>query len=148
MHKKSNCHLIGVDTDQSKSLPDVAVLTSAMKGLTDATVTCLDEFYGNWTVGGQVINYGLKSNESKEYVGLPRDTWSMTNFTIAQYEGVLAKIRGGQITIFFSGNKRSNSNIRTHPDIHPGQSADIFFKTSIGKSSGIIEKHQNIAIFL
>ena len=96
---KSNCHLIGVDTDQSKSLPDVAVLTSAMKGLTDATVTCLDEFYGNWTVGGQVINYGLKSNESKEYVGLPRDTWSMTNFTIAQYEEVLAKIRGGQITI-------------------------------------------------
>ena len=70
-----------------------------MKGLTDATVTCLDEFYGNWTVGGQVINYGLKSNESKEYVGLPRDTWSMTNFTIAQYEEVLAKIRGGQITI-------------------------------------------------
>ncbi len=96
---KENCHLIGVDTDQSKSLPDVAVLTSAMKGLTDATVTCLDEFYGSWTVGGQVINYGLKSNTSKEYVGLPRDTWSMTNFTIEQYDAVLAKIRSGEITI-------------------------------------------------
>lgn len=96
---KQNCKLIGVDTDQSKTLPGVNVLTSAMKGLTDATVSCLDEFYGNWTVGGQVINYGLKSNVTKEYVGLPRDTWSMQNFTIAQYDEVLAKIRSGEITI-------------------------------------------------
>lgn len=96
---KENHYLIGVDTDQSKSLPDVAVLTSAMKGLTDATMTCLDEFYGSWTVGGKVITYGLKTNTSKEYVGLPRDTWSMKEFTIAQYDEVLAKIRGGQITI-------------------------------------------------
>jgi basic membrane protein A len=99
MEGKENCHLIGVDTDQSKSLPDVNVLTSAMKGLTDATVTCLDEFYGDWTVGGQVITYGLKTNTEKEYVGLPRDTWSMENFTIAQYNEVLAKIRSGEITI-------------------------------------------------
>ncbi len=99
MEGKENCHLIGVDTDQSKSLPDVNVLTSAMKGLTDATVTCLDEFYGNWTVGGQVITYGLKTNTEKEYVGLPRDTWSMENFTIEQYNEVLAKIRSGEITI-------------------------------------------------
>lgn len=96
---KENCHLIGVDTDQSKSLPDVAVMTSAMKGLTDATVTCLDEFYGDWTVGGKVITYGLKTNTSKEYVGLPRDTWSMEGFTIAQYDEVLAKIRSGEIQI-------------------------------------------------
>ena len=96
---KANCHLIGVDTDQSKSLPGVSVLTSAMKGLTDATMTGLDEFYGSWTIGGKVINYGLKSNESKEYVGLPRDTWTMKNFTIEQYDAVLAKIRGGQINI-------------------------------------------------
>lgn len=96
---KANCKLIGVDTDQSKSLPDKPVLTSAMKGLRDATMTCLDEFYGSWTVGGQVINYGLKTNTSKEYVGLPRDTWSMESFTIADYDAVLAKIRGGQINI-------------------------------------------------
>ena len=70
-----------------------------MKGLTDATVTCLDEFYGNWTVGGQVITYGLKTNTEKEYVGLPRDTWSMENFTIEPYNEVLAKIRSGEITI-------------------------------------------------
>ncbi len=96
---KANCKLIGVDTDQSKSLPGKPVLTSAMKGLTDATKTCLDEFYGSWTVGGQVINYGLKTNTSKEYVGLPRDTWSMEAFTIAQYDAVLAAIRSGEVQI-------------------------------------------------
>ena len=96
---KADCHLIGVDTDQSKTLPNASVLTSAMKGLADATVTCLDEFYGSWTVGGKVINYGLKTDVTKEYVGLPRDTWSMQNFTIAQYDAVLAKIRSGEITI-------------------------------------------------
>lgn len=96
---KANCKLIGVDTDQSKSLPGKAVLTSAMKGLTDATKTCLDEFYGSWTVGGKVITYGLKTDTSKEYVGLPRDTWSMENFTIAQYDATLAAIRAGEIEI-------------------------------------------------
>ena len=70
-----------------------------MKGLSDATKTCLDEFYGNWSVGGQVITYGLKTNTSKEYVGLPRDTWSMENFTIAQYEQVLANIRSGKVNV-------------------------------------------------
>ena len=96
---KANCKLIGVDTDQSKSLPGKPVLTSAMKGLTDATKTCLDEFYGSWTVGGKVITYGLKTNTSKEYVGLPRDTWSMEQFTIAQYDAVLAAIRSGEVQI-------------------------------------------------
>lgn len=96
---KENCKLIGVDTDQSKTLPNAKVLTSAMKGLTDATVTCLDEFYGQWTVGGQVVNYGLKAGSDKEYVGLPRDTWSMTNFTLTDYDAVVAKIRDGSITV-------------------------------------------------
>ena len=96
---KANCKLIGVDVDQSKALAGKPVLTSAMKGLADATKTCLDEFYGSWTVGGQVITYGLKTNTSKEYVGLPRDTWSMETFTIADYDAVLAAIRSGEIQI-------------------------------------------------
>ena len=96
---KENHKLIGVDVDQSYTVTDVPVLTSAMKGLADATTTCLDEFYGQWTVGGKVINYGLKTNANKEYVGLPRDTWSMQTFTLADYDAVLAKIRAGQISI-------------------------------------------------
>lgn len=106
---KENHYLIGVDTDQSKSLPDVAVLTSAMKGLTDATVTCLDEFYGSWTVGGKVITYGLKTDTSKEYVGLPRDTWTMKNFTVEQYDAVLGKIRNNEISI----NNTIDSSVET-----------------------------------
>lgn len=106
---KEDHYLIGVDTDQSKSLPDVAVLTSAMKGLTDATVTCLDEFYGSWTVGGKVITYGLKTDTSKEYVGLPRDTWAMENFTVEQYDAVLGKIRNNEILI----NNTIDSSVET-----------------------------------
>lgn len=99
MKGKDGCKLIGVDSDQSKVVTDAPVLTSAMKGLTDATVTCLDEFYSTWKNGGKVLTYGLKTDTSKEYVGLPRDTWSMKNFTIANYNEVIADIRAGKINV-------------------------------------------------
>ncbi len=96
---KENHKLIGVDTDQSKTVTKATVLTSAMKGLTDATVACLDEFYGDWTVGGKVLTYGLKTDTNKEFVGLPRATWTMKNFTIADYDKVIAAIRSGNVKI-------------------------------------------------
>lgn len=96
---KKDHKLIGVDTDQSKTVTNATVLTSAMKGLTDATVACLDEFYGNWTIGGKVLNYGLATDTSKEFVGLPRATWTMKNFTIADYDKVIAAIRSGNVKI-------------------------------------------------
>ena len=99
MKGKDGCKLIGVDSDQSKVVKDVPVLTSAMKGLTDATVTCLDEFYSEWKNGGKVLTYGLKSDSTKEYVGLPRDTWSMKNFTLTDYDAVIKEIRDGKIIV-------------------------------------------------
>lgn len=96
---KADHKLIGVDSDQSKSITNATVLTSAMKGLTDATFTCLDEFYGEWKVGGQVLEYGLLTDTTKEFVGLPRDTWSMKNFTLTDYDKVIALIRDGKIEI-------------------------------------------------
>lgn len=99
MKGKEGCKLIGVDSDQSKVVTDAPVLTSAMKGLTDATFTCLDEFYSEWKNGGKVLTYGLKTNTSKEYVGLPRDTWSMKNFTLTDYDAVIKEIRDGKITV-------------------------------------------------
>lgn len=99
MKGKDGCKLIGVDSDQSKVVKDAPVLTSAMKGLTDATVTCLDEFYSEWKNGGKVLTYGLKSDSTKEYVGLPRDTWSMKNFTLTDYDAVIKEIRDGKIIV-------------------------------------------------
>ena len=96
---KTGHNLIGVDVDQSLTLPNDPVLTSAMKGLRDATITCLDAFYNNAWDGGKAVTYGLKTDTTKEYVGLPRATWSMDGFTIEDYNAVLAKIRAGQITI-------------------------------------------------
>ena len=51
----------------------------------------------------------LKSNESKEYVGLPRDTWTMKNFTVEQYDAVLGKIRNNEISI----NNTIDSSVET-----------------------------------
>ena len=97
--KGGKCKLIGVDTDQSKVVTDVDVLTSAMKGLADATKSCLDDFYGEWKNGGKVLTWGLKTDTTKEYVGLPRDTWTMKNFTTADYDVVIKNIRDGKIEI-------------------------------------------------
>lgn len=97
--KGGKCKLIGVDTDQSKVVKDIEVLTSAMKGLADATKSCLDDFYGEWKNGGKVLTWGLKTDATKEYVGLPRETWTMKNFTTANYDSVIKDIRDGKITI-------------------------------------------------
>lgn len=98
--------LIGVDTDQSKIEPtkDITVLTSATKSLREATFTCLDKFYGvddaKWSeIAGKVITYGLVNEGNREYVGLPRDTWSMTTFTQAEYDKIIGKIRSEQVTV-------------------------------------------------
>ena len=70
-----------------------------MKGLADATKSCLDDFYGEWKNGGKVLTWGLKTDATKEYVGLPRETWTMKNFTTANYDSVIKDIRDGKITI-------------------------------------------------
>lgn len=96
---KEKGKLIGVDSDQSKTVKEVKVLTSAIKGLSDATDTALDDFYGDWKNGGKEIVYGLKSDNEKEYVGLPKDTWSMTEYTIEMYMATVKDIRDGKIEI-------------------------------------------------
>lgn len=103
------CKLIGVDSDQSKTVEGCEVITSAMKGLTDATITCLDDFYGEWKNGGKVLSWGLINDGNKEYVGLPRDTWSMKNFTLADYDKVIAAIREGKVEISSDTSKDINT---------------------------------------
>ena len=87
--------VIGVDIDQSGDSP--AVITSATKGLPDATQWALAKFYeGKFSeLGGTGTALGAKDNA----VGLPTATWSLKNWSVADYEALLAKIVDGTVKV-------------------------------------------------
>ena len=96
--------VVGVDVDQSFESP--AVITSAMKGLADATVWAITKHYdGQWAdIGGTSTSLGAKDNA----VGLPTATWSMEGFTVADYEALFADIVAGNVEI--------SSELVLHPE--------------------------------
>jgi len=87
--------VVGVDVDQSFESP--AVITSAMKGLADATVWAITKHYAGEfaTIGGTSTSLGAADNA----VGLPTATWSLANWSVADYEALYAKIVAGEVTI-------------------------------------------------
>ena len=87
--------VVGVDVDQSFESP--AVITSAMKGLADATVWAITKHYaGEWAdIGGTATSLGAANNA----VGLPTATWSLTGWTVEEYEALFADIVAGNVTI-------------------------------------------------
>ena len=90
-----DCKVVGVDVDQSFESP--AVITSAMKGLADATVWAITKHYeGKFAeIGGTSTSLGAKDNA----VGLPTATWSLKNWTVADYEALFAEIVAGKVAI-------------------------------------------------
>ncbi len=100
--------VVGVDVDQSGTISeaygvDDLCVTSAMKGLA-ATVnaTLTDVFEGNWDAhAGKIENLGLVSGDdlSLNYVQLPTDTWTMTNFTVDDYKELVASMYAGDVTV-------------------------------------------------
>ena len=88
-------NVVGVDVDQSSQSP--TVITSAMKGLADATQWALAKHYDNkWSeIGGIATSLGAKENA----VGLPVATWSLKNWKVADYEALLAKIVSGEVKV-------------------------------------------------
>lgn len=105
--KGVNGKVIGVDSDQSyvinKNYGEGVCITSAMKGLAPTVNTVLAAIKdGNWkNYYGTVSNMGMVSgtDASLNYVQLPTATWSMTNFTKADYATLVGKIYNGTITI-------------------------------------------------
>ncbi len=87
--------VIGVDVDQSYESD--SVITSAMKGLSSATVWAIAKHYdGEWDeIGGLATSLGA----ADDAVGLPTDTWSLTNWTVEEYEALLADIVAGNVEI-------------------------------------------------
>ena len=91
-----NAKIIGVDVDQSGESD--RVITSAVKGLSASVQKVLGQIYADkWDseLGGKTQNLGAADDAT----GLPTGaSWKMTNFTEAQYNELLGKIKNGTIT--------------------------------------------------
>ena len=87
--------VVGVDVDQSFESP--AVITSAMKGLADATQWAIAKHYDGAfaEIGGSVTSLGAADNA----VGLPTATWSLANWSVADYEAMYADMASGALVI-------------------------------------------------
>lgn len=90
--------VIGVDVDQSFS--SNTVVTSALKGIGEAAQLALEAAYGvdggDWSAwGGACANLGAAEGS----VGLPTATWSLENWTVEEYEALLAGIIDGTVVI-------------------------------------------------
>ena len=87
--------VVGVDVDQSFDSP--TVITSAVKGLADATVWAITKHYeGKFSeIGGKSTSLGAKDNA----VGLPTATWSLTEWSVEDYTALFNKIVAGEVTI-------------------------------------------------
>lgn len=116
--KKVHGKVIGVDSDQSyviNKYEDGMCVTSAMKGLAPTVNTVLQAIKdGNWKkYSGTVSNMGMVSgtDASLNYVQLPTDTWSMKNFTKADYATLVKKIFDGTITISDAIDKMPTTTI-------------------------------------
>ena len=100
--------VVGVDVDQSPESD--TVITSAMKGLADSVQWALGKFYSNEfaSIGG--VGTSLGANENA--VGLPTATWSLTKWTVDEYNTMLKDIVGGKITIDSDyNNLKSTDNV-------------------------------------
>ena len=87
--------VVGVDVDQSSKSP--TVITSATKGLVESVQWAIGKHYdGKWSEIGDVLtSLGAKDNG----VGLPTETWSLKNWTVADYEALYKDIVDGKVTV-------------------------------------------------
>lgn len=87
--------VIGVDVDQSYQSD--TVITSALKGVGEAASWAVGKAYdGSWAdIGGVATALGAKDGA----VGLPVDTWSLTGWTVDEYETLFQSIVDGTLTV-------------------------------------------------
>ncbi len=87
--------VVGVDVDQSYE--SETVITSAMKGLADATVWAITKHYEDkWAeIGGIATALGAKDNA----VGLPTATWSLKNWSVDDYKAMFEDVVAGKVSI-------------------------------------------------
>ncbi len=90
-------YVVGVDVDQSSESD--TVVTSAMKGLSNATQWAIGKFYdGSFAeIGGVATSLGA----NEDAVGLPTEesSWRFETFTVEEYNAMLEKVKSGEIVI-------------------------------------------------
>ncbi len=91
----NDAYVVGVDVDQSSESD--TVITSAMKGLSDAVQWAVAKVYdGSWDeIGNAATSLGVAENA----VGLPTATWSLENYTVEEYEALYQDVLDGKVTI-------------------------------------------------
>ncbi len=104
--KVANGKVIGVDTDQTAQINGFGegmCVTSAMKGLGATVNSALSAVKaGNWAkYSGKIDTLGLVSATDMDanYVQLPTDTWTMKNFTVADYKALVADMYNGKVAV-------------------------------------------------
>ena len=87
--------VVGVDVDQS--FDSATVVTSAMKGLASSVQLALDKVYAEKfaDIAGKLTSLGAKDDS----VGLPTATWSLTKFTVDDYNKLFQDIVDGKVAI-------------------------------------------------
>lgn len=92
---ENDAFVVGVDSDQS--FDSETVITSALKGVGEAANWAIGKFYdGTWSeIGGLGANLGAAEGAT----GLPTATWSLENYTVAEYEAQLAAVLDGSLVI-------------------------------------------------
>ena len=91
----SDGFVVGVDVDQSSQSD--TVITSAMKGLSDAVEWAVAKVYdGTFSeIGGVATSLGVNENS----VGLPTDTWSLENYPVEEYEALYQEVLDGTLVV-------------------------------------------------
>ena len=87
--------VVGVDVDQSGESD--TVVTSAMKGLSNATEWAITKFYdGTWDeIGGIPTSLGV----NEDAVGLPTESWRFETYTVEDYQAALAAMKAGDLVV-------------------------------------------------
>ena len=87
--------VVGVDTDQS--FESDTVITSAMKGLAASVQwACAKVYDGSFAaIGGTCATLGAKDNA----VGLPTATWSLTKWSVDEYNAMLKDMADGKLVV-------------------------------------------------
>ncbi len=92
----NDAFVVGVDVDQS--FESETVVTSALKGISEATSQAIAaHFDGTWAEkwGNNQVVLGAAQNA----VGMPTETWTMTGFTVEQYNEMFAAMANGTMVV-------------------------------------------------
>ena len=106
----ANGKLIGVDVDQGGL--NERVVTSAMKALANSVQLALQAWEDNGEkLPDDYAGHGITFGVADDAIGLPtaEGSWRFNQFTVDEYEAVLAKIKSGEIVI--------SNDTANHPEV-------------------------------